>query len=222
MVSMGTYTANYQLYMPTVGENGWGTLINGNFETIDSTMGNLNTRLTTAESKISSIGDVDSEYVFNGDVYGNVYGKLYVEGMISTGGETVYATAPSKSASISKSASASAGTYNTTQFNLTYNDFTYNTDLTYPLRIGPGIYIKSESDLGEMPTERLAKITVTGSNGNYGYIIEDGAVVATTGLGSTSAYVHIGSTVYGRFLFNTGSGGITFTIEPTSYYVSGK
>lgn len=33
---MGTYTTNKNLFMPTVGEQGWGTLVNGNFETIDS------------------------------------------------------------------------------------------------------------------------------------------------------------------------------------------
>ena len=33
---MGTYTTNKNLYMPTVGEQGWGTLVNGNFETIDN------------------------------------------------------------------------------------------------------------------------------------------------------------------------------------------
>ena len=33
---MGTYTTNKELFMPTVGEQGWGTLVNGNFETIDN------------------------------------------------------------------------------------------------------------------------------------------------------------------------------------------
>lgn len=33
---MGTYTANYNLFMPSVGEQGWGDLVNGNFSTIDT------------------------------------------------------------------------------------------------------------------------------------------------------------------------------------------
>ena len=33
---MGTYTINKNLYLPTIGEQGWGTLVNGNFETIDN------------------------------------------------------------------------------------------------------------------------------------------------------------------------------------------
>ena len=33
---MGTYTTNKNLFMPTVGETGWGTLVNNNFSTIDT------------------------------------------------------------------------------------------------------------------------------------------------------------------------------------------
>ena len=33
---MGTYTTNKKLFMPTVGETGWGELVNGNFSTIDN------------------------------------------------------------------------------------------------------------------------------------------------------------------------------------------
>ena len=33
---MGTYTTNKNLFMPTVGETGWGELVNGNFTTIDT------------------------------------------------------------------------------------------------------------------------------------------------------------------------------------------
>ena len=52
---MGTYTTNYNLFMPTVGETGWGDLVNGNFTTIDTTMKGLNTRITTIEGKLSSL-----------------------------------------------------------------------------------------------------------------------------------------------------------------------
>ena len=33
---MGTYTTNLDLYKPTVGEQGWGTLVNENFDKIDT------------------------------------------------------------------------------------------------------------------------------------------------------------------------------------------
>ena len=47
---MGTYTTNYNLFMPTVGENGWGELVNGNFATIDTTMKGLDSRIETLEN----------------------------------------------------------------------------------------------------------------------------------------------------------------------------
>lgn len=50
---MGTYTTNYQLYIPTVGETGWGTLVNGNFTTIDSTMKSLSNRITAVENEVN-------------------------------------------------------------------------------------------------------------------------------------------------------------------------
>ena len=52
---MGTYTTNYNLFMPSIGEQGWGDLVNGNFATIDTTMKGLNTRMDTAESNITSL-----------------------------------------------------------------------------------------------------------------------------------------------------------------------
>ena len=50
---MGTYTTIYNLFMPTVGEQGWGELVNGNFTTIDTTMAGLNTRLTAVENEVN-------------------------------------------------------------------------------------------------------------------------------------------------------------------------
>lgn len=52
---MGIYTTNLELYKPSIGEQGWGDLINGNFETIDATMAGLNTRMGTAETNITSL-----------------------------------------------------------------------------------------------------------------------------------------------------------------------
>ena len=52
---MGTYTTNYNLFMPTVGEQGWGELVNGNFTTIDTTMKGLNTRIGTLEAETDAV-----------------------------------------------------------------------------------------------------------------------------------------------------------------------
>ena len=58
---MGTYTTNYNLYTPTVGETGWGTLVNGNFSTIDTTMKSLSNRITTCESYGARITAIENE-----------------------------------------------------------------------------------------------------------------------------------------------------------------
>lgn len=50
---MGTYTTNYNLFMPSIGEQGWGTLVNGNFTTIDTTMMGLSNRITAVESEVN-------------------------------------------------------------------------------------------------------------------------------------------------------------------------
>lgn len=52
---MGTYTANYNLYMPTIGEQGWGELINGNYQTIDTTMKSFSNRIGTLETETDAV-----------------------------------------------------------------------------------------------------------------------------------------------------------------------
>ena len=49
---MGTYTTNYNLYMPTIGETGWGTLVNENYTTIDTSMKNLSNRIAAVENEV--------------------------------------------------------------------------------------------------------------------------------------------------------------------------
>ena len=69
---MGTYTANKELFMPTVGEQGWGTLVNGNFETIDNFL-----------KPISLSG---STYTFTGNHVGNQSGGSISATSISNSG----------------------------------------------------------------------------------------------------------------------------------------
>ena len=57
---MGTYTTNKNLFMPTVGETGWGELVNNNFSTIDNFL-----------KPISLSG---STYTFTGNHVGNQSG----------------------------------------------------------------------------------------------------------------------------------------------------
>ena len=86
---MGTYTTNYQLFMPTVGEQGWGDLVNGNFATIDTTMKGLNTRMGTAETNITSLttrmGTAETTITSNKSRIGTLETEMdAVEGRITT------------------------------------------------------------------------------------------------------------------------------------------
>ena len=42
---MGTYTPNYNLYMPSIGEQGWGNLVSNNFEILDTILNTFNTNI---------------------------------------------------------------------------------------------------------------------------------------------------------------------------------
>ena len=59
---MGTYTTNKNLFMPTVGETGWGALVNENFSTIDTFL--------------KPITESDGTYTFTGNLMGNVTGDV--------------------------------------------------------------------------------------------------------------------------------------------------
>ena len=79
---MGTYTANYQLYMPSIGEQGWGDLMNGNLTTIDTTMNGLSNRITTCEGYGSRITAIENE------VNGNLScTSVTTSGTITSGGK---------------------------------------------------------------------------------------------------------------------------------------
>ena len=69
---MGTYTTNKNLFMPTVGETGWGTLVNGNFETIDTLL-----------KPITVSG---STYTFTGNHVGNQSGGTITATKITNSG----------------------------------------------------------------------------------------------------------------------------------------
>ena len=67
---MGTYTTNYNLFMPSVGETGWGTLVNGNFTTIDTTIKSLSNRITAVENEVNGALNCTS-VTTSGKVTGN-------------------------------------------------------------------------------------------------------------------------------------------------------
>ena len=52
---MGTYTPNYNLYMPSIGEQGWGELVSNNFETLDTNLNDLQTQIDVIDTQIDTI-----------------------------------------------------------------------------------------------------------------------------------------------------------------------
>ena len=52
---MGTYTPNYNLYMPSIGEQGWGELVSNNFEILDTNLNDLQNHIDTIDTQISTI-----------------------------------------------------------------------------------------------------------------------------------------------------------------------
>lgn len=174
---MGTYTTNYNLFMPTIGEQGWGTLINGNFIAIDTAMNGLNTRLTTVENEVNGAlsctsvttsGTITSNGVLNanGGVNGGaitgttitatnkfsgiLYGKIYVDGQYSTsGGITTAASCPAQSVSSTTTA--------TTSSTITVGGYTYPT-ISYPLKVSSGVYIESKNYVsGNLPAQLTSR-----------------------------------------------------------------
>ena len=160
---MGTYTANYSLFMPTVGEQGWGDLVNGNFSTIDTTMAGLNTRLTAVESEvngnlsctsvttsgtITSTGQIVANGGVEGNVTGNVTGFLFIKGTIGTygdAGDAEYATCAAQTINIDKN-QTSTSSYNSTYVN------GYSVTFGNPQKITHGVYCWRSDLTGSLPS----------------------------------------------------------------------
>ena len=63
---MGTYTPNYNLYMPSIGEQGWGNLVSNNFEILDTNLNDLQTQITTNLNDLQDQIDVIDTNIGNG------------------------------------------------------------------------------------------------------------------------------------------------------------
>ena len=90
---MGTYTTNYNLFMPTVGEQGWGELVNGNFSTIDTTMKGMDTRVGTLETETDAIKQKTDAITVNDNVVEGEFSGTINGVTIKTGLHTVTPTA---------------------------------------------------------------------------------------------------------------------------------
>ena len=230
---MGTYTTNYNLFMPTIGEQGWGELVNGNFTIIDSTMAGLNTRVGTLETetdavekRVTTLETGEFETInCTGYVTSNGFvGRLYVASEYTTEeGDAIFSTAPLQTVSTGGGTSAT----------ITVSDFVKNTN--FPMKISPGVYIGNE-DLIEGDYEsirssffpRIATFSVStssASGGVAGYV--DGTQVCGWNINGYQnfSYTHnmqVGQTAY--IVVNKSKGTITatITIPEINIYVKTK
>ena len=54
-ISLGTYTPNYNLYMPSIGEQGWGELVSNNFEILDTISNTFNTQISNINENLTTL-----------------------------------------------------------------------------------------------------------------------------------------------------------------------
>ena len=73
---MGSYTPNYNLYMPDVGETGWGQLVSNNFAIIDG-MDKIDSITTTFTILTSTTTNIDSSYITYDSITTSSYAYIY-------------------------------------------------------------------------------------------------------------------------------------------------
>lgn len=92
---MGTYTSNYNLFMPSLGEQGWGELVNNNFSIIDTTMkgfDNVLSKMTWDGDNVTFPGSVAANGGFNLGSLGTIntesglIGGLYFNNAVTIAG----------------------------------------------------------------------------------------------------------------------------------------
>ena len=257
---MGTYTANKNLYMPTVGEQGWGTLMNGNLETID----NFLKPITESDGTYTFTGNLTGNHVGNQSggtisatsitnsgiltqtgtstftglitANGGIKGALYAKGQLTTtkmsNYNPVYATSSQQSTSVYLP-EAGYGEYVTVKNTptLTVDGYTRKS-ITYPVRVGAGVYVFSESDIvNDLASAGNPNRTVTvtaKSDGQSGGTVKaklyvNGSHVATTepagsGGKSVTYTVKMGDEVYATGITSIDyiTGNVTLTISKGS------
>ena len=238
---MGTYTTNYQLYMPTIGEQGWGTLVNGNFTTIDTTIKGLDTRITAVENEVNgnlsctsvtTSGTITSTELITAN--GGVKGALYVNGQITTTKMTNYS--PAYAGTLEQTITVSC-TYNSTSASSTIIASAPTIlSLTYPLRVGPGIYIRAASDIksgsigsvSRIVTVRAINYTTSSEKRTIGRLYVNGSSVVevvVSGIKNTEATtytINSGDEIYVTATGDGANGTVTATISTaTTHYLAG-
>lgn len=160
---MGTYTANKNLYMPTVGEQGWGTLMNTNLSTIDNflkpiTVSGSTYTFTGNHVGNQSGGSISATSITNSGTLTNTgtstfTGKITGNGGIGTTSLTTSSTITSTGQIVANGgvkgklnvSVTPSSTYNSFTYRLydyaywnSSNQYTYNNEVFHPITLSFG------------------------------------------------------------------------------------
>lgn len=219
---MGTYTTNYQLYMPTIGETGWGTLVNTNFSTIDSTMKSLSNRITAVENEVNGALSCTS-VTTSGKVTGNggIAGTTGTfSGLVSAKNITSTGLFPATMLLYANSSSLNIASSYYTYQNVDRNGFAsiqilgtnmLDSYASYGQRTAKGIY-STEYTINTIHVE----------SGSWSYkLVVNAYVTGTVKSTSGATYTVTGTSSEGTLALNTNqvldilSGPITYTYKTT-------
>ena len=177
---MGTYTANKNLYMPTVGETGWGTLMNGNLETIDNFLKPISLSGSTYTFTGNHVGNqsggsISATSITNSGTLTNT-GKITANGGIGTTSLTTSSTITSTgkitaNGGIStKALTATTGTFSGAVTGASFNGVPLKTSGTITVQPGNTImgYIPQSWNNGDY-TYRMGKLLMLPPVGTVKY-----------------------------------------------------
>ena len=180
---MGTYTTNYNLFLPSIGEQGWGELVNGNFTTIDNTMKGLSNRIAAVENEvngnlscmnvttsgtITSTGQVVANGGIAGNLTGNVTGLLFVKGTVGASGDVNYATCAAISHTFYENGNSNNEYTDATAYSVTIGN--YSISYGNPVRHTWGVYTRRADLTGTTSpslSTRTATFTTNAPTGNW-------------------------------------------------------
>ena len=199
---MGTYTTNKNLFMPTVGEQGWGELVNNNFSTIDNFLKPITVSGSTYTFTGNLTGNVMGDVTGNltGNVTGDVNGFLFIKGTIGSSGDVVYAT-------------GNTATYSPSGNGLSFTVPGCTVTFGNPHKVSHGIYCR-RSDLTDTSSSVTRKIRFNNTNEDavlaFVYNIDNGGNQTSDSVGAGRYYeitAKVGSIINILYAINESYGG---------------
>ncbi|MDE2443071.1 MAG: hypothetical protein O0X49_01650 [Methanocorpusculum sp.] len=130
---MGAWTANYQLYLAAAGEQGWGDLVNGNFETIDTKL-KESMDATTAAAKTAEWANISGKPSTYPSSWSQISGKPNVLTSLSYKGIPLVSES---TRSVNFNASGNLA-YDSSVVLATVNGYVLNSPLSLQVRITGG------------------------------------------------------------------------------------